>query len=309
MKLHLLVGFSVVAVGCSSKSSDHATSTVVAPAATPALTSPPAAKPALPPDLAALAKGAPLQSGPFAWPSGGSSAVVGAPGEAKLIWKSGAEQGEAALPRDAQAGIVKDVDKAGEPELVIFAKAPTTALAWFDDATMAWIFGTGPTHKPARMWLLELKVMGATDEASLTRELGTLGTLGPTKDVSPVKVIARLGDATPAELQALVGKQGLSLCTRQGQKNSCKKVAQKAIDAKRAAQIVHQAGVVATYAPDPEGDTAEALQPPACEPDEKKPDLITCGASVGGPAGGTWVFTKSADGLRLVEVGSWAEDS
>ena len=160
------------------------------------------------------------------------------------------------------------------------------------------------------MWLLEASVLGATDEASLDKEVATLGTFSAAKGTSPIKMIARLPNATPADLQALVGKPGLKLCKRQGEKKSCKTVAAKAIDAKKAKQIVDTAGVIASFEPDPDStEPAEALQVPACEPNEKNAKELDCSSSVGGPSGGSWIFEQTDAGVRLSEVWTWAEDS
>jgi hypothetical protein len=174
---------------------------------------------------------------------------------------------------------------------------------------MAWLVGIEPTSKkPARMWLLEAKLMGAKDEASLDREIATIGTFDKLNDASPIRLIARLSDAKPAELQSLVGSKGLKLCKRQGEKKTCASIAQKSIDAKKAKQIVDRAGVIASYARD-DSDLDEGLQVPSCSAEEKNPKRIDCVASIRGPAGGAWIFERTDAGLRLVEVWSWAEDS
>ena len=331
MKLRL-IAISIVSLGCSSHEtkSEPTTSITNAGSGSVAATSPspgsaagsaspkppPAAagKPSsLPPELAPHAGPGAVQAGPFPWPKGGTSAIVddATEGLARVIWHSAAGSGEDPLPRSAATVRVMDVTKDGEAELVIFAKPTATKPESFEDPTMTWIVGVDPkSKKPQRMWRLENQVLGATDDASLTRELQTIGRFDLAAGSSPIRIIARLPDATPAELQALVGKAGLKLCHRQAEKKKCKTITQKAIDAKLAKKIVESGGVIGAYEPDPSAtESPEVLQPPSCAPDEKNPQWVTCSASIGGPAGGQWVFEKTSGGLRLAEVWSWAEDS
>jgi hypothetical protein len=265
----------------------------------------------VPADLAALEPKAKLQAGPFAWPAGGTSAVVSTDtDQVKLLWKVGAQTGSSYLPREVTRGVLHDVTKDGQPELVLFAKPLPKPPEWFEDQTSAWIVGLGPDKKPARMWRLELEVLGATDEASLDREGATLVSFGATATTPLVRTIARLPLATPAELQALVGPQGVKLCERQAEKRKCTSATQKSIDAKRAKQIVDRAGLIGEFAPGDDADPpVEVLQPPACEVDEKNPKRVICTATIGGPAGGSWIFEKTQTGMRLAEVWAWAEDS
>jgi len=304
MKTKLLFAVTVLGVGCSSHESQPST---ISGSAAPPTSAPKVVEPAQP---AAPAK--PAEAEPtgltFAWPKGGTSTIVHKDGDTKLAWKTSSATGEINLPREVARGVVKDVTKDGEAELVIFAKPVAQQPEWFQDQTMTWIVGIGPNKQPARMWLLEGQVLGATDEASLDRELAATG-LAQAKDSSAQKLIARLSLATPAELQALVGAPGLKLCKRQGEKRKCTTVAQKSIDAKRAAEIVKRAGVTAAFDPGDNDESYSSLQAPACNVDDKKPTRLDCSASVGGPAGGEWVFEKTASGLRLAEMWSWAEDS
>lgn len=270
--------------------------------------SPSSAKAVLPPELDALAPGAKLQAGPFAWPPGGSSAVVANDTESKLIWKTASAKGEVRLPRAAANGVVKDVHEGGAPELVLFAAPGGPALEWFEDPTMTWIVGVdSKAKKPLRMWRLELEVLGATDEPSLDKELAVTG-LGPTTAPLPRQVV-RLAKATPAEFQELVGKQGVKSCHRQAEKRTCTPVAQESLDAKKVKELVDKAGVTGDYETDPDGEPFGNLQPPHCQVDEKDPKRVDCTASLGGPAGGQWVFEKTDTGYRLAEIASWAEDS
>jgi hypothetical protein len=167
--------------------------------------------------------------------------------------------------------------------------------------------GVNPTtKKPARMLLLEEQVSGATDDTSLERELA-ITTLGDPKSSSPFQLLARLPLATQAELQALVGPSGVKLCHRLGTKKSCTRVTTKAIDANGAEAIRNRGGVIATYTPD-DPVSAGVLFQPGCAPDEHQPNRIDCIADYGGPMGGEWVFEKTADGLRLLEIWDWAEE-
>lgn len=309
--------------GCGAPQSKSAPTEVAAPtvAATPAPATPTAPTPTddnqptrptskLAPELAALRPNAALQAGPFEWPKGGTSAIVGDDTETALVWKSAAGADALTLPRGAARVIVRDIDGDGAPELVIFAKPPTKQLEWFEDPSQTWIVTVGPkAHKPVRMWLTEYRVLGANDEASLDRELAAAKTFGATKDTPLVKLIVKLPVATTDELKALVGPKGLKLCHRQGAKRTCKPVAQKAIDAKRAAEIAGYGGAFGAFASSDEDDSATLLQQPACNDQDKPAKVMRCGASVGGPLGGEWVFEKTASGWRLSEVGQWAEDS
>ncbi|MFO0616977.1 MAG: hypothetical protein U0414_30560 [Polyangiaceae bacterium] len=266
----------------------------------------------LPPELAALAPGSKVEAGPFAWPDGGSSAIVAAGDASKLVWKTAAASGEVPLPGRATSGLLKDVVKGDVRELVVFAAPRTTAPGPYEDPVSTWILGVNPKakpeeQKPARMWRLELKVLGAKDEASLDAELGALGSLGPT--TAPERVIARLEDATPAEFKALVGKGGVKRCDRQGEKRVCKDIQESALDAKQVHELVADAGLIAAYEPDPSGTPVEELQQPGCAPDEKDPKRTICTATVLGPGGGRWVFKRVDGALRLVEIGRWAEDT
>jgi hypothetical protein len=304
-----LVACAVLGIGCSSsepKSKETSATPVVKNVAEPSTPADAARAATLPAELAEIVPKSTLQLGPFAWPKGGTSAIVTTndSDRSTLVWKIGGASGQINMPRGSARTVLRDLTKDGEPELVVFSKPPATPLEWFDDQTMTWIVGVAPNKQPARMWRLEAQVLGATDDASLDRELAATS-LGASTDSSPVKLIARLPLATPAELQALVGTSGLKLCHR-GKKRKCSPLAQKKIDVKAAAKIVALGGEIATYGLDDQ--EAESLQVPACEVDEKSPTRLNCIASVGGPAGGEWVFDKTASGLRLAEVGSWAEE-
>jgi hypothetical protein len=244
--------------------------------------------------------------GRFEWPPRGTTAVLGAGGTSKVFWSSPAGTGNVALPREAARAVLRDVDGDGVSELVVFAKQPAATPEWFEDVAMTWILGVAPSGKPARMTSLEYQVLGATDEASFERELRGLSTLGDPSTMPLPKIVVRLGKATPQEMRALVGPKGLKLCQRRAERRSCVPIAQRSIDARRSAEIAQRGGTFARFACD---DCEEALQPPACQPDEEHRDRVRCGADVGGPAGGEWIFEKSGDRFRLAEVGSWAEDS
>jgi hypothetical protein len=307
MIIRPLCAFALLGIGCSStepktqeKSSKATTAEKVVEPSKPVPTEKPVAT--LPADLAAFAPKATLQLGPFAWPKGGTSAIALNDVDMPIfVWKLGADGGQLYLPRKSAATAVRDVTGDGEPELVVFSAQPAKPLEWFDDHTMTWIIGVAPNKQPSRMWQLEGQVLGAKDEASLDRELAVT-TFGASSDSSPVKLIARIPLATPAELQALVGAPGLKLCT-QGKKRKCSTLPQKKIDAKGVSKILKESGVIAKYGL--EDSEAEALQLPACELEGA---LIRCSASYGGPYGKAWLFEKVPTGLRLVEVGSWAEE-
>ena len=304
-----LLAISLVTVGCSS----HEPKPPHTPSAPPQNVAP--SKSALPPELAKLAKGGKLQAGPFSWPVNGTSAVVTDPtitGQARLVWHGPGGDGELHLPLEAAGGVVKDLTKDGTPELAIFAKPPQPTPDRVLDRAMVWLIGVDPTsNKPARMWLLESQVLGATDDASLGRELDTVSTFVAGKGVSPVKMIARLPDASPAELKELVGKQGVILCARAAMLKTCTTIAQSAIDAKTAKKIVAAGGVIGTFepTPDPNGDLPKMLQPPECWPDAENPDRLDCVAKAGAQVRSEWIFERTERGLRLAEVWTWGDDS
>jgi hypothetical protein len=262
----------------------------------------PATAPKLSPELAKLAGGAPLVAGPFAWPKGGSSALVGG-SPPKLVWHDANGEGSRELPRRGTKAFEKDVDKDGTTELVVVADgAPSDS-----DPSSLFVFGVAPTtKKPTRMPLVELQTLGANDEASLDRELAvkTLGAL----TAPPLRLIARLPLATPDELKALVGAAGVKSCTRMGAKKNCTPVATAKIDAAKVAALVKLGGTLEPFDPE-DGDITQNLQGLSCAADDKNPKLVTCTASIGGPAGGQWTFEKTATGVRLAEVWSWGETS
>jgi hypothetical protein len=277
----------------------------------------------LPSELARIAPSGTLWAGPFDWPPGGASALIG--GGSVLVWKNGAGGGTIALPRAAARAIVRDVTGDGKAELVLFSVPPTEPFDEVDE-TRTWIFGitrrqppdssdAGPMDCPARMWLLEGQLIGATDEASLDGELARLGSLGPTENTSPRRLVVRLRWATPKELRALIGAPGLKLCRRQGETRHCTRIAQESIDKALVATIAAQGGPFAEFAFETEGNELDA---PYCQPEGEPPDAsehsgargrVRCTATIGGPAGGAWVFEKTGRGLRLAEVWAWREDS
>ncbi len=300
-----------LAAACSREGNvtPTATSSAAPPAASastaPIASASAAPRPSLPPELVKLAGKDALVAGPFSWPTGGTSAVVA--GESvRLIWHGAASEGDDELPRRATRAEVKDVDGDGADELVIVPEgAPTGAT----DPYAVWVYGVNPKTKNAtRKPVVELRALGATDAASVVRELATPG-LGPLA-VPPARLVARLPLATAAELAALVGPAGVKTCTRLAEKKNCTLVAQKQIDAAKVRAIVKLGGTIAAWQID--GLTpSDELEAPHCSDDEKNPKLVRCYASVGGPAGGEWIFEKTGNGggLRLAEVWSWAETS
>jgi hypothetical protein len=242
--------------------------------------------------------------GPFVWPPKGTSVFVGQL-SLSFVWKTDVAEDRDGMPTDRTPtrAITKDVDGDGAPELVVFIAPIARPLDFFEDKSTLWIFGVRPTDgHVARMGALEYQVIGATDERTLDAELAALGKLGPTANVPVERVVTRLPWATPDELRALVPAKGVQLCHRQAMKRSCTTIAKAAIDAKTAKKIVEKPGAFGKYM----GDDLNALQHPACEEKAKR---ITCGASVGGPEGGQWIFERRGNDLELVEIGSWAEDT
>jgi hypothetical protein len=131
----------------------------------------------LPPELARIAPSATLWAGPFDWPAGGASALIG--GGSVLVWKNGAGGGTIALPRAAARAIVRDVTGDGKAELVLFSVPSAEPLDEVDE-TRTWIVGiarrqppdssdAGPMEWPARMWLLEGQLRHMCHSASTTR--------------------------------------------------------------------------------------------------------------------------------------------
>ena len=310
-KLAWMIGLTALAAACSRETNvtpattSGASSAVPTGASASAATSAASRGPTLPPELVKLAGKDKLVAGPFAWPPGGTSAVVLGE-DARLIWHDASGEGDDRLPRHATRAEVKDVDKDGAAELVVVADgAPTSPT----DPYGVWVYGMNPkTKKATRMPVIELRALGATDAASVERELALPG-LGPLT-APPARLIARLPLATPDELKALVGPTGVKTCTRLAEKKNCTPVAQKQIDAAKVRVIAKIGGTISPWEIDGL-DPSDALEAPSCSDDEKNPKLVRCGASVGGPAGGEWVFEKTGNGagLRLAEVWSWAETS
>ncbi len=246
-----------------------------------------------------------VQAGPFAWPPGGTSSLVlmhvtATETVSQVEWKLGADEGRIDLFRDAAGAVLRDVTHDGRPELVIFAKPPAVPPGSSDQSTV-WIVGVGPDKRPARMLLLETQVIGATDEASLQREL-SVATLGSTAHASPVKVIGRLSLATPAEMRALVGPKGLQLCKRDGDSHTCTTIAQKAIDKAAVAAIVKRGGVSRKFQP-----VDDIVTVPSCSHGDDAPTRWHCSATDGGNSGGEWKLDATGGKLVLVEVSRWEE--
>lgn len=271
-----------------------------------------AAHPRLPAELAHLVepKEQRVLLGPFMWPPKGTSAFVGQL-SLSLVWKNDRAEDLNALPTDRTPtrAITKDVDGDGIPELVAFIAPITRPLESYEDRSTLWLYTVRPADgRVVRMSVLEYQVIGANDERTLDTELASLGKLGPTANVPAERIITRLPWATADELKALVPAQGVRECHRQAMRRTCNTVARAAIDAKTTKRLVTKPGAFAKY----ETDDMTALQRPSCEEKAKKgtsTTTITCGASVGGPEGGAWVFERRGADLELVEIGSWAEDS
>lgn len=222
--------------------------------------------------------------------------------ELRFVWHDAGGEGDFALPTAIRRTFMKDVDHDGHDELVLVASPPTEGTAYG-----LYVIGVEPKAKrPARMTTIELRVLGANDEASLERELA-LATLGPPVG-PPERLIARLPLATPDELRALVGPAGLKTCNRLAEKIRCTTIAQKQIDGAKVRVIVGHTLPLNAF--EPAGvEPRETLDAPSCTPSEKDPKLLGCDASVGGPEGGQWYFEKTASSLRLAEVWQWAETS
>jgi hypothetical protein len=266
-----------------------------------------------------------LQAGPFDWPERGSSALVfdqygdrEGSDRYQLLWAAPGEGGgevdalggslqlltPLAARRVAARGVARDVDGDGEPELVVFTGPP----AQNQELPTTWIFKV--LHDPARnnrgvveMHRLEYQVLGATDEASLDRELATQG-LGVRADSSPLRLLARMPQATAAEVQVLVGPAGVRLCRRKDSARKCTSVSQKAVDASQVAEMVALGGVIDAFAAGPElVPQAKGLMPPQpCEKAAGSPARLDCRLTDGETTRAEWIFEATPAGPRLAEV-------
>jgi hypothetical protein len=272
--------------------------------------------PRLPARLAeAMHEGTVVHSGPFAWPKGGASVVVDEHDGwlrrwSFLVWSRGSDSGVIPLPREAGKVVIRDVAGDRDPELVIFAKQPSEPskpfsafFLWQPEEAMAWIVGIGWPNKPMRKPLREMQLLGATDEASLDRELATT-TLALTPESSPLKLIARLPLATSSEIRALVGPKGLRLCASDpdgdpdGPPRKCRTVARDKLDTKLVAEPEVRAAIVGF--PEPRGPADE---PTGCGADGATGAHITCLTFTSSSCeGGRWRFERIHGMLRLVEI-------
>jgi hypothetical protein len=256
----------------------------------------------LPLDLAALVPGARLRLGPFAWPRGGTSAVVEfGDNRFELVWHAGAAEGHLRFERVPLGATFRDVTGDGVPELVFFS-APHDERRPAAATTL--IYRARSSGEVERMEGLEIAIAGVRDEASLDPELASLGRLGPTSGVPLERILVRLGWATSEELRALLHPNGIEICeeTSEPEARRCTRRAKAAIDT-ATERLITSAKEALLDRFEEGGMLLDLLGPPDCFPLGRR---VECGAtSVRGPWGVRWLFEESPAGWKVVEVTKW----
>ena len=161
----------------------------------------------------------------------------------------------------------------------------------------------------APMVRAEVQLLGVRDDDALAAALPTMNTYEPpAAGMSPVRFLARLRYATPAQFRAAVASTGLRLCTdlpdRTGnRRRRCATTpVARLTDALITGRIRRDLGVFDEVQTDEAGE----LTMPSCQ---RQGAEIRCRANIGGPAGVHWALLGEGETLRLIEVCPWAESS
>jgi len=215
-------------------------------------------------------------------------------------------------PRDVIAGLsARDVNGDHRPDLAVFLRSEYELDGYIPFQHFALLFTVHgqPERNLAPLVRAEMRLLGVRDDVALAAALPGLITYeAPAEGLSPIRFLARLGYATPAQFRAAVAPAGLRLCTdlpdRTGnRRRRCVTTpAARLTDSMITGRIRTDLGqFVEVLVDDPNG-----LQVPSCQ---RHGTELRCGANIGGPAGSSWAFVGEGSALRIAELGPWAESS
>ncbi len=340
MKSHAILAASLLAAACSgSRATATTTTATTSTATTTTATAPDASAPATPPAdprreavLAAWraaeanSTDAPaIVGGPIDYPGEGAgarvAAVVSAGHGATLVvtpvpYAEG-QQATASLQITGDASEViaglsaRDVNGDHRDDVAVFLRreyelegyAPVQHFALF------YTLVTTPEREMKPLERAEVELLGVRDDAALAAALPGMGRYeAPADGMSPVRFIARLRYATPAEFRQAVAPSGLRLCAdmpdRSGtrHKRCTTYPTARLTDALITGRIRHDLGTFVDVLTD---DTS-GLTFPSCQ---RRGQELRCNANTGGPSGVDWTVTGEGASMRIVEVSPWAESS
>lgn len=274
-------------------------------------------------DASARADPPSLVAGPVDYPGDGVhvAAVVASGGEARLVVTAvpfvAGSQASASLmisgdPAAVIAGVsVRDVNRDQRPDVAVFLREEYRLEDYLPLQRFALFYTlrTQPERSLAQLVRSEVELLGVRDDEALAAAIPTQGSYEPPADgVSPVRFIARLGYATPAQFRQAVAATGLRLCTdlpdRTGvrRKRCANMPAARLTDALITGRIRRDlGGFTDVLTDDPDG-----LTMPSCQRAGRE---VHCNANIGGPSGVDWSLVGDGAAMRLVELSPWAESS
>lgn len=249
------------------------------------------------------------------------AAVVGSGSDARLLVTPVPFVDGAALttpititgaPQDDIAGLsTRDINGDHKPDLAVFLRREFELESYVSLQRFARLYtiGTTPERSLAPLIRAENQLLGVRDDAALAAAIPGLNTYeAPAEGMSPMRFIARLRFATPAQFRAAVASTGLRDCTdfpdRTGnrRKRCTTRPVARLTDALITGPIRRSLGTFVDVLSD---DTNE-LTDPSCQ---RVGNELHCGANIGGPAGTDWAVVGEGASLRIIEISPWAESS
>lgn len=215
-------------------------------------------------------------------------------------------------PADVVAGLAtRDINGDHRDDVAVFLRREYELEGYLPLQRFALLYTlqTTPERSMAPLIRAEQQLLGVRDEASLAAATQGLDAYEPpAAGLSPVRFIARLRYATPAQFRAAVAPAGLRLCTdlpdRTGvrRKRCTTYPAARLTDAMITGRIRRDLGEFAVELV----DDVRQLTTPSCQRVNQE---VHCGANVGGPAGTDWSLVGEGAAMRIAEISPWAESS
>lgn len=215
-------------------------------------------------------------------------------------------------PTTVIAGLsVRDVNRDQRPDVAVFLREEYQLADYlpFQHFALFYTLRTQPERSLAQLVRSELELLGVRDDAALATALPAQGSYEPPAEgMSPVRFLARLRYATPAQFRQAVAATGLRLCTDLPDRTGVRRKrcttfpAARLTDALITGRIRRDLGQFV----DVLSDEPDGLTTPSCQRAGRE---VHCNANIGGPAGVDWSLVGEGASMRLIELSPWAESS
>lgn len=215
-------------------------------------------------------------------------------------------------PAAVIAGVsVRDVNRDQQPDVAVFLREEYRLEDYlpFQHLALFYTLRTQPERSLAQLVRSEIELLGVRDDAALAAAIPTQGSYEPPAEgMSPVRFIARLRYATPAQFRQAVAATGLRLCTDLPDRTGVRRKRCTTMPAARLTDALITGRIRRDLSEfvDVLTDEPNGLTTPSCQRAGRE---VHCNANIGGPAGVDWSLVGEGAAMRLVELSPWAESS